>query len=157
MLPFDRLVEAVDEWARDNSDHDVFIQIGEGAYEPRNASFARIMPMADYRERLRLCDLFVAHVGMGAILQALEESKQMLLMPRQQTLGEHTTDHQLHSAARFKHRTGIKIVDDGDELKREIGRLIAAPLTTADRISDQSSPELIAHVAQFLDSARPRH
>ena len=72
MLPFDRLVKAVDEWARDNPGHGVFIQIGEGAYEPHYASYARIMPMADYREGLRLCDLFVAHVGMGAILQGLE-------------------------------------------------------------------------------------
>ena len=157
MLPFDRLVKAVDEWARDNPGHGVFIQIGEGAYEPHYASYARIMPMADYRERLRLCDLFVAHVGMGAILQGLEESKQMLLMPRQQKLGEHTTDHQLHTAARFGHRPGIKIVDDADALKLEIGRLITAPLVTGDGISDQSSPELIAHVARFLDSARPRH
>ena len=79
MLPFDRFVRAVDEWARDNPDDDVFIQIGAGEYEPVHAPFARIVPMSEYRRRLQECDLFVAHVGMGSILQALEAQKQMLL------------------------------------------------------------------------------
>ena len=157
MLPFDRLVRAVDEWARDNPAERVFIQIGEGGYEPRHAPFARIMPMSEYRERLRTCDLFVAHVGMGALLQGLEEGKQMLLMPRLHELGEHTTDHQLHTAARFSGRKNIRIVDDALQLKAEMTHLIAHPLTTGETISNEASPELIAGVARFLDSARPRH
>ena len=156
MLPFDRFVRAVDEWARDNPGEDVFIQIGDGAYEPRHAPFARIMPMAEYRQRLSTSDLFVAHVGMGAILQGLEEGKQMLLMPRLGSLGEHTTDHQLHTAVHFRDRKGLMIVDDADALKREMSRLIAQPLETGKKISTEASPELIARVAQFLDSARPR-
>jgi UDP-N-acetylglucosamine transferase subunit ALG13 len=156
MLPFDRFAQAVDEWARDNNEP-VFIQIGEGDYEPRHAPFARIMPMTEYRERLKSCDLFVAHVGMGAILQGLEEGKQMLLMPRRHDLGEHTTDHQLHTAARFGDRSGIRIVEDAAQLKAEMSRLLAHPLAAGDMISNEASPELIAGVAQFLDSARPRH
>ena len=156
MLPFDRFVRAVDEWARDNPRQAVFIQIGEGAYEPRHAPFARIMPMTEYRERLRGCSLFVAHVGMGAILQGLEEGKQMLLMPRRHDLGEHTTDHQLHTAARFGDRPGIRIVEDVPRLKAEMSRLIAEPLRTGETISNEASPGLIAGVAKFLDRARPR-
>jgi UDP-N-acetylglucosamine transferase subunit ALG13 len=158
MLPFDRFVRAIDEWARDNPAEEVFIQIGEGGYEPRHAPFARIMPMTEYRERLRTCDLFVAHVGMGAILQGLEEGKQMLLMPRRHDLGEHTTDHQLHTAARFRARRNIAIVESIDELKSGMTRLTArAPLQASETISNEASPELIAGVARFLDSARPRH
>jgi UDP-N-acetylglucosamine transferase subunit ALG13 len=157
MLPFDRFVRAVDEWAGANPDHPVFIQIGDGDYEPKHAPFARIMPMTEYRQRLATCDLFVAHVGMGAILQGLEEGKQMLLMPRRHDLGEHTTDHQLHTAARFGDRPEIRIVADESALKAEISRLIAQPLATGETISNEASPELIAGVASFLDSARPRH
>lgn len=157
MLPFDRFVQAVDEWSRDNPAQEVFIQIGEGKYEPRHAPFARIMPMTEYRERLRTCDLFVAHVGMGAILQGLEEGKQMLLMPRLNELGEHTTDHQLHTAARFGDRKNIRIVEDAPQLKAEMSHLIAQPLRADETISNEASPELIAGVARFLDSARPRH
>lgn len=157
MLPFDRLVRGVDEWARDNPSFPVFIQIGEGDYEPRHAPFVRIMPMTEYRERLRECDLFVAHVGMGSIMQALEERKQLLMMPRRHDLGEHTTDHQLHTAERFQQRRGLMIVDDVPQLQLQMTRLLAEPLAAGEAISDQASPELIARVTSFLDAARPRH
>jgi UDP-N-acetylglucosamine transferase subunit ALG13 len=157
MLPFDRLIRGIDEWARDNPSVPVFIQIGEGDYEPRYAPFVRIMPMTEYRERLRACDLFVAHVGMGSIMQALEERKQLLMMPRRHDLGEHTTDHQLHTAERFKDRNGLMIVDDVLELQKQMTRLLAEPLATGEALSDRASPELIAGVTRFLDSARPRH
>jgi UDP-N-acetylglucosamine transferase subunit ALG13 len=156
MLPFDRFVQGVDEWARDNIDVPVFIQIGEGDYEPKNAPFARVIPMEAYRKRLRECSLFVAHVGMGSILQALEERKQMLMLPRHQSLGEHTTDHQLHTAARFGHLPGLKIVDDVADLQAEMTSLLASPLATGAAISDAASPELIAGVIGFLDRAKAR-
>lgn len=157
MLPFDRFVKGVDEWAREYPSVPVFIQIGEGDYEPRFAPFVRIMPLNEYRQRLRDCALFVAHVGMGSIMQALEERKQLLMMPRRRDLGEHTTDHQLHTAERFKDREGLMIVDDVPQLQRQMTQLLAHPLARGGGISDQASPELIAGVARFLDAARPRH
>jgi len=157
MLPFERFVRAVDEWAGDHPQEEVFIQIGETGYEPRHAPFARMIPMADYRERLQSCDLFVAHVGMGSILQALQLRKQMLMLPRLQKLGEHTTDHQLHTAARFAHTKGILIVDDIVSLQREMSHLLVEPLETGEGISDSASPELIGHVTTFLADIRPRH
>ncbi len=157
MLPFDRFVKGVDEWAREHPSEPIFIQIGEGDYEPRHAPFARVIAMTEYRQRLRDCDLFVAHVGMGSILQALEERKQMLLMPRLHDLGEHTTDHQLHTAARFGHLPGLKVVGDVPELQVQMSALLKSPLATGDAISSEASPELIAGVAAFLDAAQPRH
>lgn len=157
MLPFDRLVQAVDEWAAQNPQEDVYIQIGGGAYRPIHAPFARVMPMSEYRHRLATCDLFVAHMGMGSILQALEECKQMLLLPRRAALGEHTTDHQLHTAARLGHLPGMRIVDDTGALRREMSALLKAPIATGAAISAEASPALIAGVRGFLDAARPRH
>jgi len=154
MLPFERLVRAVDEWARDNPSEEVFIQIGETEYEPRHAPFARMIPMTEYRQRLRDCDLFVAHVGMGSIFQALEDRKQTLMLPRHQEWGEHTTDHQLHTAERFGHLPGLKVVDTVEDLQREMTALLKSPLVTGDAISNQASPELIAGVRNFLNGVR---
>lgn len=154
MLPFERLVRAVDEWARDNPAQDVFLQIGETEYEPRHAPFARMVAMTEYRRRLRECDLFVAHVGMGSILQALEDRKQMLMLPRHQEWGEHTTDHQIHTAERFGHLPGLKVVDTVEELHREMGALLQVPLAMGDAISNQASPGLLAGVRNFLDGVR---
>ncbi len=156
MLPFDRFVRAVDEWARDNPDEDVFIQIGAGEYEPVHAPFARLVPMSEYRQRLKDCDLFVAHVGMGSILQALEAQKQMLLIPRDFALGEHTTDHQSHTAKRFQGRQGMKIVQTTEALKDEMSKLLREPLKVeGSDFSTKASPQLLEAVATFLKGGTP--
>lgn len=156
MLPFERFVRAVDQWAGANPDQGVYIQIGMGKYEPRHAPFARIMTQGEYRERLRGCDLFVAHVGMGSILQGLEEKKQMLLLPRVMKLGEHTTDHQFHTAERFAHLDAIRIVQDVPALQQQMSLLLQSPLAPGAGISNQASPELISRITAFLNTARRR-
>lgn len=156
MLPFDRLVIAVDEWARDNPHQEVFIQIGEGSYLPQHAPYARIIPMKEYRSRLASCDLFVAHVGMGSILQALEEKKQMLLLPRDIKLNEHTTDHQVHTARRFQGREGMRIVETTGELKAEMTNLLSTPMGGLKHFSNKASPQLIDAVATYLKGGMPR-
>lgn len=154
MLPFDRFVKAVDDWAAANPAQEVYVQIGEGEYEPRHTPWTRIMPHDEYRARLRDCDLFVAHVGMGSILQALEERKQLLMLPRHQSLGEHTTDHQLHTAARFRDTPGLRIVDDVPALHASMTELLAHPLETSNGISTTATEPLLGAVANFLSAVR---
>lgn len=154
VLPFDRFVRAIDDWAAANPDEDVFLQIGEGQYEPRHVPWVRMMKHDEYRQRLRDCSLFVAHVGMGSILQALEERKQMLLFPRRKDLGEHTTDHQLHTANRFRDVPGLRIVDDVAALQSAMSALIESPMRPADGISNCASQELLDNVAAFLRPVR---
>lgn len=151
MLPFERLVRAVDDWAYANPSQDVFIQIGDTEYEPQHAPFARIIPMTEYRQRLRDCTLFVAHVGMGSILQTLEDRKQALMLPRHQKWGEHTTDHQIYTAERFSHLPGLKFVDTVEDLQSEISNLLKTPLVITATISNQASPGLISGIRDFLN------
>lgn len=154
MLPFDRFVRAVDEWARDNPDQPIFVQIGDGEYQPQHAPWARIIAHSEYRARLAECSLFVAHVGMGSILQGLELRKQMLLLPRHASLKEHTTEHQLHTADRFRDTKGLRIVDDTDALKASITELLATPLEPSEAISPVAPPEMVENVAYFLRTGR---
>lgn len=152
MLPFDRLVRAVDEWAADNPQTPVFIQIGDGGFEPQHAEWARIIDHGDYSRRLAHSDLFVAHVGMGSILQALEARKQMLLMPRHAALREHTTDHQLDTAARFGDVAGLEIVDDETRLKSEMSRLLANPMAPSEGISPFADIGFTSQIGRFLSN-----
>lgn len=156
MLPFDRFVEAVDNWAAANPGQDVFLQIGDGKYEPRHVPWVRIMKHDEYRQRLHDCSLFVAHVGMGSILQALEERKQMVLLARHRKLGEHTTDHQLHTASRFRDVPGLRIVDDEAALQATMSALINRPIQILEGISNHANQDLLDNIATFLRSGRER-
>jgi UDP-N-acetylglucosamine transferase subunit ALG13 len=150
MLPFDRLVKGVDDWAAANPGTPVFIQIGEGEYEPKHAPWARIVPHAEYRQKLIDCSLFVAHVGMGSILQALELRKQMLLLPRRADWREHTTDHQLHTAARFKDTKGLKIVDDVAAMHAEMNHLLANPMEASEGIPSFAPESFTSRIRSYL-------
>lgn len=150
MLPFDRFVQGVDDWAGANPEVPVFIQIGEGKYEPKNAPWARIVAHDEYQRRLDECTLFVAHVGMGSIMQALEKRKQMLLVPRYADRGEHTTDHQLHTADKFRDTQGLLIVDEVEDMHREMSRLLDNPLESSTGIPQFASTEMTDKVAAFL-------
>lgn len=154
-MPFERFVRAIDEWAGDNPAEDVFIQSGSGSYRPKHAAFTQMVSGPEYRSRLEACDLFVAHVGMGSILQALEVQKQMLLLPRDASLGEHTTDHQVHTAKRFAGRQGMQIVHSTDALKVGMTQLLKEPLQTGGAFSTKASPELTNAVANFLNHGSP--
>lgn len=150
MLPFDRLVKAVDEWAAIHPDTPVFIQIGEGEYEPKHAPWSRIVPHAEYRQKLIDCSLFVAHVGMGSILQALELRKQMLLLPRRADWREHTTDHQLHTAARFDGTKGLEIVEDVAALQAGMDYLLANPMEASEGIASFAPEPFTRRIQAYL-------
>ena len=154
VLPFDRLVQAVDGWSAANPQHEVFIQIGDGAHEPAHAPWKRTMPHPDYHALLAGCDLFVAHVGMGSILQALELQKQTLLMPRRASLREHTTDHQLHTADRFRDTPGILIVDEPEQLTAAMSRLLENPLQRGEALSSRAPASFTDRIAAYLKTGR---
>jgi len=86
----------------------------------------------------------------GEPLFDLEERKQMILLPRHRDLGEHTTDHQLHTASRFAGMPGLQIVDDVPSLQAAISASVAAPMQTEKALSPFASQELLNNVRGFL-------
>ncbi len=125
MMPFDRLVRAMDDWAGANAHVDVEIQIGRGQYEPRHARFVRLLPVDAYRARVADARLFVAHAGMGSIISAIEAGKPLLMLPRLQAQGEHNSDHQLATAASIGTRPGLHVAADVADLQARASALLA--------------------------------
>ncbi len=139
MMPFDRLVRTMDEWAAAHPDVAVEIQIGRGKYEPRHAKFVRLMPVAEYRRRVAAARLFVAHAGMGSIIAAIEAGKPLLMLPRLQAQGEHNTDHQLATATSIGARPGLHVATDAADLQVRASALLAdrgAPPAPISRLAE---------------------
>lgn len=150
MLAFDRLVRALDDWAAAHPSTPVLLQIGSGAYEPRHAAFVRKMPLAEYDQRVREARLFVAHAGMGSIIAAMQAGKQLLMMPRRHDLGEHTTDHQFATLAKFSDREGFHTALSAEELHARIDVLLDQGGAPPPPIAPFANPDLIARVRDFI-------
>jgi len=124
MLPFDRLVRAVDCWAGKNGNHEIFAQIGETDYQPVNFTYKPMIFPVEFRKRCSECDLIISHVGMGTVITAAECRKPLIALPRRPELNEVTSNHQLATARWLRNRAGIRIIDSEAELDAAIGKTV---------------------------------
>jgi UDP-N-acetylglucosamine transferase subunit ALG13 len=152
MMPFDRLVRAMDEWAAAHPEVPVLIQIGRGAYEPRHARFVRLMPVSDYRAAVDGARLFVAHAGMGSIISAIEAGKPLLMLARSQALGEHNTEHQRATAASIGARPGLHVAADADDLKARASALLADSGAPPAPISPHADKSFTDRIRAFIEA-----
>jgi len=114
-LPFDRLVKAVDEWAKANNRNDIIGQIadpGTNGYWPTTIQWQKFIPAEEYSQYCDEAELIVGHAGMGSIITAALKKKPIIIMPRKSELREHRNDHQLATAERFSKRKGVFVAEN---------------------------------------------
>jgi UDP-N-acetylglucosamine transferase subunit ALG13 len=153
--PFDRLVQAVDNWCRaaDCGGH-VFGQITRRArYHPSQFEWtAQLSPRA-FLERCHGADFIVSHAGMGSIITALMLVKPVLVVPRRAMLGETRNDHQLTTARRFRDRPGIWVAEDEDQLSEMLTKIRSSGRPTVDTgpaLTPFAQPELSIAIRDFI-------
>ena len=146
-LPFDRLIQAVDDWAA-HHDAEVFAQTGTSALRPRHIGWKDYIDVSEANERIRTADLVVAHAGMGTILTRLETGLPMIVLPRRADLGEHRNDHQLATVRRLSHIPGLVVVNDEADLLERMSSF--APHHGTAALDAVASPSLITAIREFV-------
>lgn len=135
MLPFDRLIRVMDEWAARNARTDLLAQIGNGAYEPRSMKFVRRLSQAEFAETVANAEVIVAHAGMGSVMTAGRAGRPIVLLPRVKERGEINTNHQLATAAWLRDKPGIFVADSDDDLPAVIESALGADIDGAARLA----------------------
>jgi UDP-N-acetylglucosamine transferase subunit ALG13 len=153
-IPFDRLIRAVDEWARLHSKTEVFAQIANGTYLPQHIGFTYFMKPTEFASSIQAASVIVAHAGMGTIISALELGKQVVVMPRRASLHETRNDHQVATAKHFGTQGRIIVANDEHELPSRLD--YASTLRQSDCIDSQASPQLLATIRVFLEGKGSR-
>ncbi len=118
--PFDRMVAAVDDWAGKRNRHDVFAQIGQTAFRPRNIRWCRFLSPAEYEAAIEGASLVVGHAGIGTILSCSDARTPLLVMPRRSALGETRNDHQDGTASHFFELGAVRIARTPQELEEAL-------------------------------------
>lgn len=155
VLPFDRLVRAVDQAVGDGAlSEPVFAQIGRGGYRPGNMDWAETVDREVFFERVRESRALICHAGIGSIISALKLAKPVLVMPRRAGLREHVNDHQVETAEKFGEMGHVLVAADETEIATRIKELeYFVPVPRAPH------PEaVVERIREFLwgDSARSR-
>lgn len=148
--PFDRLVRLVDRWAAEKMRKDVFAQIGQGEYEPRQFPFSRFIEPGQFDRYLRECTAVVGHAGTGSIIQALLIGKPMLVLPRLSRLNETRNDHQVGTALHFANANQILMAQDDLDFLRQLNDVES--FRPQSLIGKSASPELISEIRHFVET-----
>lgn len=151
MLPFDRLVAAMDQWAQQHPAASVFAQIGEGGRPPRYIEHCEMLDPAAFKRHCLECDVIVSHLGTGTVLTAADVQRPLVALIRRHDLREVNSDHQQAAAAWLRDRPGIAVVEHEAALGAEIARM-AGHAGPGD-FESASRATLCAAVADFLRKA----
>jgi UDP-N-acetylglucosamine transferase subunit ALG13 len=152
VLPFDRLVRAVDQAvAARLITEPVFAQIGESHLRPKNMDWVTALEKSAFDQKIAAASFVISHAGMGSMMIALEHHKRLLVMPRMRRHGEHVNDHQVASARRFAQMGCVLAAYESKELAlrlREMESFVPTfPPSQTDRVAQR--------IAQFLAGIKP--
>ena len=150
MLPFDRLIRAMDLWAAQHPDSTVTAQIGRSKLRPNHLQFYPLVTSSVYLEYFLASDVVVSHAGMGTFITALERRKPLVMLPRRYALQEHTSDHQLATANWLKDCPGVEIVFDENQLGDAISRAIDSQGVAMSESGSRA--QLIATIRKFIEA-----
>jgi UDP-N-acetylglucosamine transferase subunit ALG13 len=148
VLPFDRLVRAVDEAvAAGIIQTPVFAQIGATRLRPRNMEYAAVLDKHDFDRKVAEAEYLISHAGMGSITTALERNKRLLVMPRRKKFREGVNDHQVATARQFGALGHVLVAYDTEEVPRRLQEM--ASFTPAPRVSQ--ADRVAGRIMQFLE------
>lgn len=147
-LPFNRLVETVDKWAKERNRDDVFAQIGETHWEPEHIAFSKMLDPQEFRNRFQEAEFVVSHAGMGTILTSLRYQKPLLVLPRKASFGEHRNEHQLATARYLTEMNKINIAADENVLFNMLDKLENLPVK--EKIGHFASETLTRTINDFI-------
>lgn len=116
-IPFDRLVQYVDQWVSASKEKKVVVaQVGTSKFQSNNISVLQSVEPEQFEEYIKKCDFIISHAGMGSILTALRVKKPIVILPRKASLGEHRNDHQSATARSFSNVDGVYVAKTQEEL-----------------------------------------
>jgi exopolysaccharide biosynthesis glucuronosyltransferase PssE len=144
-MPFPRLIDAVDQWARTHPDVEILAQIGDQDPPPTNLEHVPKLAPSELRARVEGAELVVAHAGMGTIITCVESATPLILLAREGARRETRNDHQVATAMHFGSKPGIWVAQTTDD--------IAGLLDRREEIGN-STPEAPSVSASLLDEIR---
>lgn len=114
---FERLLEAIQrEINNGNIKEEVIVQAGHTKFNSPNMKIFDLIPMDEFDELIKSCDLLITHGGVGSIITGLKNNKKVIAAARLKKYGEHTNDHQLQIISNFSEAKYILALNDFDNL-----------------------------------------
>lgn len=147
-LPFDRLVSAVDSFAK-VSTYPVVAQIGRSNYKAKHMVTNQFLKPDEINQAFSRSKVVVSHAGMGSIINCLRLKKPIIIFPRLSKFKEHRNDHQLDTLASFSNVQGVYVAQDEHELNFLLGDIESLKPPVGLNTPERDS--LVSYIKSFLE------
>lgn len=150
-LPFDRLINSVEQWAVTKNYNDIVFQVGRSGYKPSIGRSVEFIPAPELQSIIEQAELVIAHAGTGTMISCLSQKKPIVIMPRDYLFGEHRNNHQKATVAKLHNIHGVFVADSEHELPKAIDTALLA--TNHDNNFDfpaYAQDSLIEHIKNFI-------
>ena len=108
---FNRLVEYMDEYAKNNSE-EIVIQIGYSTYIPKYAKYKEFYSYNELIKYIEKARIVITHGGPSSFMSVIKSGKIPIVVPRQKQYGEHVNNHQMQFCKDVENRYGyIKLCE----------------------------------------------
>jgi beta-1,4-N-acetylglucosaminyltransferase len=150
-FPFDRLLRAIDDAIGNRTAvEEIYAQVGESKYVPRNFKGIALLPKAEFDKYLAKASAVIGHAGMGTITAALEHNKPLLVMPRLKKFGEVVNDHQVGIAKKFEQAGLLLAAYTAEELPLCLTKL----KTFVPKSRECATEAVVERISQFLQEIK---
>ncbi|GMV99492.1 MAG: hypothetical protein AMXMBFR84_06310 [Candidatus Hydrogenedentota bacterium] len=154
-LDFARLIRKMDDIAQSTGER-IICQIGMGETVPVHCEHFRFKPRQEIVALQREARVIVAHAGIGCVIEAMQASRPLIVVPRLKKHNEHMDDHQLDLAQAVARRGWGRMIVHMDDLAEALANPLPAktdyePATVPLVRSIQSA---VAQVAMNLARSR---
>jgi|GEM_PF-1959813 len=142
-LPFTRIFDYVHEWSKSTEiPHRIYAQIAETDIKHPFHETRKYLSSDEFNAWFSEADCIVAHAGMGTIINSSIFAKPLIIVPRQEKLGEHRNNHQLDTALKFKGLSNVKLANSESEFCTCLNDFCSFGGFQCDSSSDSISGEL---------------
>lgn len=119
---FYRILEALENKLDKHLINDeVVVQAGCSAdFKSKYMKIFDLIPMDEFDEMIKKCDLLITHGGVGSIITGLKNNKKVIAAARLSKYNEHVNDHQLQIIDNFSKEGYILKLDNFDDVDKLI-------------------------------------
>ncbi|MBD1394634.1 glycosyltransferase [Mucilaginibacter glaciei] len=151
-LPFDRLVNVVDQIAAQYPDTIFVVQALKSAVQTNHIQLVDFLSPRDFDKHFSNAKLIISHAGMGTIISALVKKKPIIVMPRLVKFNEHRNDHQLGTAKQMDIDGYVHVAYDEQELIAQFKSMWPDKLIIRKTIANEASKEFIQDLDHYIKS-----
>ena len=136
--PFNRLLDAIQrEIDNGNIKDEVIVQQGSTKYDSKDMKFLNLLPINEFDELVKSCDLLITHGGVGSILTGLYKGKKIIGAARLKEYGEVTNNHQLQLLGGFEEKgyiLNLANFDDLGEVLKKVKKFKPKPFSSNNEV-----------------------